>query len=148
MQGCKLDAALQIPELAAQWRKKQPDMLVVDRGSIDFSVGRQMHPMPYDGAEFGSAEAYVTPEGSYGFVRCMRVVCLFACARVANPKSIHVAAHGSEAAVGNLPDDGRQLGLHEQQLRQEQVHERDKGHPVPRVDVVAKGGTAPLTSAT
>ena len=65
--GCKLDAALRIPEQAAAWAKLQPEMLVVDRGSIDFSVGRQMHPMPYDGSHYGSAEAYVTPEGGYGF---------------------------------------------------------------------------------
>ena len=66
--GCKLDEALRIPEQAKRWRALQPDMLVVDRGSIDFSVGRQMHPMPYDSDAYGSAEAYVTPEGSYGFL--------------------------------------------------------------------------------
>ena len=66
--GCKLDAALRIPEKAAAWKKINPDMLVVDRGSIDFSVGRQMHPMPADRSAYGSAEAYVTPEGGYGFL--------------------------------------------------------------------------------
>ena len=66
--GCKLDAALKIPELAADWTAQLPDLLVVDRGSIDFHVNKQMHPMPYDGDAFGSAEGYLTPEGAYSFL--------------------------------------------------------------------------------
>lgn len=66
--GCELDAALEIPKLAVTWAKIAPGMLVVDRGSIDFSGGaRQMHPMPYNAGMQGNAEAYLTPEGSYQF---------------------------------------------------------------------------------
>lgn len=66
--GCELDAALEIPKLAAAWATTAPQMLVVDRGSIDFGGGaRQMHPMPYNAGAHGSAEAYLTPEGSYQF---------------------------------------------------------------------------------
>ena len=46
--------------LSQAWKKLQPDMLVVDRGSIYFLVGRQVHPMPFDGSKHGSAEAYVS----------------------------------------------------------------------------------------
>ena len=66
--GCRLDAAIGVADLAVEWATTTPSMMVVDRGAMNFaSAGqRNMHPSPY-GLDDEWAEAYLTPEGGYGY---------------------------------------------------------------------------------